>query len=70
MIYYINSDNDSKLFADYYDGTEVLIRVYNNGDVFCSSSRIEVLNDYIKSKQYENFVNTILEPVGASSSDG
>nr|DAS27099.1 MAG TPA: hypothetical protein [Caudoviricetes sp.] len=70
MIYCINSDSESKLFADYYNGTRVLIRVYNNGDIFCSSSKIEVLNDYMKSKQYNNFLNSIMELARVVSNDG
>lgn len=66
---HINSDNDSKLFSDYHDGIEVLIRVYNDGDIFCSSSRIEVLNDYINSNRYRNFVNNIMKRVGVSNND-
>lgn len=66
---HINSDNDSKLFSDHHDGVEVLIRVYNNGDIFCSSSRIEVLNDYINSNRYRNFVNNIVERIGVSNND-
>lgn len=70
MIYYVSSDHESELFADYYENTRVTIRVYNNGDIFCSSSKIEVLNDYIRSKQYNNFLHSIMKLAGDVSNDG
>lgn len=62
-----NSNNKSKLFACYHDGVKISIRVYENGDIFCSSSRIEVLNDFIKSDHYKKFENSILKEIRTSS---
>ena len=60
MIYYVSSDHESELFADYYENTRVTIRVYNNGEVYCSSLKIEVLNDYMKSQQFKNLLDLIV----------
>lgn len=56
----IRSDEFGDLYVDYYEETRISIRIYTDGSVTCSSPRIDVLNQYLKSEQYMCMIQTVL----------
>ena len=56
----IRSDEFGDLYVDYYEETRISIRIYTDGSVTCSSPRIDVLNQYLKSEQYKEVIQTLI----------
>lgn len=59
LIVFKNPGEESILFLDSYDDERIYIRVYEE-EITYSSTRIEVLNKYLKSEQYKYTMEAII----------